>query len=222
MNNINFTANSNDRTVQGILVITSNDASFLLNESIGGETKVDLYSQDIKDMGNFIAAVIRRLDNENEFESITLTDEEKTFLIKRPTDDATMRVYKKVSDEEVIVTDQPTVTIKDIYNNEHTVAVETLGFEPVDVPNKFLYTKNPTLNLIYQNAVIPHDYNRKMNAVILKEISRNKKIHGDKPWAFWCSTTARIMSQGWNGKAYNAVYVDSDMVRSIEAIVDAQ
>lgn len=222
MKNINFAVNSNGRTVQGILTITKNDTAFLLSEEIGGKTKLDLYSQDINDVGNFIASVVRRLDTEAEFESITLVDEEKTFIIKRANATQTTRLYKAIINDEEIVTDQSEISTTDIYGNEHALYIEDFGFNAVDVPVDFLYTKDPVLNLIYQNAVLPHDYNRKMNTAILKEIGKRKKANGDKPWAFWCTQQARIMEKGWNGKLYDAVYVDSDMIRNIEDIVKAK
>lgn len=224
MKTINFTANSNDTSLQGILIVSNIGSKIFFDDTLAGKSAYDLKETDIKDHGNFIASFIRRLDKEEIFESITLDDEQKTFMIKRDDPKSeVMRLYKKPNDDGVdVVTEDDCVSIYDIYGNKIDISVTSLGFEPIDVPKNFKYTKNPVLNLIYQNSILPHDFNRKMSSVITKEISKRQKNSNGKPWAFWCAKSGQIQNESWNGKLHNAVFVSSELLLQCESVAKMQ
>ncbi len=224
MKNVEFVVNGDNKSVNGMLIIGDSKTSIFLNDTIGGHSYYDIDAKSIEDVGNFIAAFIKRIDKDALFESITLCEENKNFIIMRESpDNHITRLYRKaVEDGDDTILDKPTVSFKDIYGKLCVIDVTTLGFEPVDVPDQFKYTKNPVLNHLYQRALLPHDYNRKMNVVITKEISKRKKNSNSKPWAFWCSSTARVLGENWKGNGNNDVYVSSDLVAHAEAFSQAE
>lgn len=220
MKQISFSANGSAENIQGVVVIGSNGSTMLLDKPIGGQTQINIKAADIKDFGNLIASIVKKIDSEEKFESVTLTDSNKTYPILVKSED-TLRLYVKRSDEDYannIVIENDEIEFQDIFQKTHSLSVLDLGFEVINVPVDFKYTKNDVLNLLYRYALLPHDYNRKINKVITKEIAKRRKASNGEPWAFWCSETGAIMGEKWKGAQYKAVYVSSELVSLAESL----
>ena len=223
MKHISFLANGKNESIKGIVVASYQGNTMLLDKPIGNQTSVDIKTTDIKDFGNLIASIVKKLDSEGVFESITLSDSKETYpILVEP--ENTIRLYVKRSGEDYakdIIIESDEIPFQDIYQRTHNLSVLDLGFEVVDVPVDFKYTKNEVLNFLYRHAMLPHDYNRKINKVITKEIAKKRKAANGEPWAFWCSETGAIMGGKWKGAQYKAIYVSSELVSIAEAITSS-
>jgi hypothetical protein len=216
---ISFSANTSTSSIFGTLVFTDESNIIQLSSRIGEQNTITLNKQEISHAGNFIASVIRRIDKSEEFISVTLLDTNETTEILRDEPKLkTTRLYKKTPKDgsPEIITSEGLIKISDINNNEHFLDITDMGFEPIDVPLDFKYTKNPLLNALYKKALLPYDYDKRMNTVIPKTIAKLKKSANGERWGFW-AIGKTTQPERWHGKNHKAVLVTSEIVEAIEA-----
>jgi hypothetical protein len=217
---ISFTVNSEKNKIEGVLITGADNNSIQLTHAISGSHSINLDSTNIKDEGNFIASVIRRLDLKKEYKSITLTDSQDTYEIIQPPS-KTLRLYVQRSEtlEDNIALRDEHIKITDYLGKKHLVNATDIGFKAVDIPINFKYCKSNILNAIYKANLMPHDFDRKLSKTILEAIARNKSDCDGAYWSFYAiggRTYQYIPSSVDSDNRHKYVFVNSEMIKGID------
>jgi len=183
-----FKVHSGNAVLNGACFSHSKGTQVSFERPIGGVTQENLYATDIKDMGNFLASVVKRLDKDEVYTGVTCNDL-YTEILRPVNNPDTIRIYVKRNDKgKVFVTKDTLVTISGIDEADMDIPVEDLGFKAVDAPIDFKYTKEPLLNAIFKAHGLPADYDRSINNPLLKAISKKRigmETNKQDDWSFY-------------------------------------
>jgi hypothetical protein len=218
MQSFNFSLTNAKSTVinQGTLFTAKLKSKIVFSEHINETFSLDLDAININDKANFVASIVRRLDKDNVYTQVLFNDSKDSVNVIREEKNAnTMAVYvKKDKGNGFIAIAEPNIKIPTLNDGIVTISAEDMGFKKVIVPIDFKYVKNPVLNALYKDAVVPFDYNTALSKTILKEIRRNTD---KKDWSF--SIDFKYPSRIYGGglaKEYGIVKVTSDRIRELE------
>jgi hypothetical protein len=178
MKTINFSANSTTGTLNGTLLMRADSSEILFDSLLPEFIDEKIKEKDIKDVNNFIASFIRRLDKNEHFDDVLV--EGNLIPVKREgvkPSKTTMDVFVIGElHKQVIIQDQ-TITVKDLNNNKIKMKTSELidNSRKVTVPTDFQYVRDEKLNSILKYNVIPFDYNRTLNQTAFKILKELKK-----------------------------------------------
>lgn len=151
------------------------------NSSIYFETKDipsgKILTNNIENVGNFIAAYVKKMSSTKQYSSIVIDNVETAILWVKPVTESEEYVIKYSHDKlkgQLLSFNNGLVQLTDINNKLVFVPADTLGFNEVRVPTKG-YTTNPILNEIFALNSFPFDYNKDLNNTIERLIKRYKQ-----------------------------------------------
>lgn len=166
----------------GTLLKSKSVTKIALVDDIDGKSIIEMDTVDIKDNANFIASVIRRMDRDGLYDTVTITDTNITVpIIREDVDDNVMTIFVRNNKEGFVATKEPMIEIPLVHGGTEQVSVTELGFKPITVPRDFKYVKNPVLNALYKEAMIPANYKKTLSKSITKEVNKRR---GTAKWAF--------------------------------------
>lgn len=161
-------------TIEGYLINQKQNSSiyFSTNDIPSGKT----ISNDIKDVGNFIAAYVKKMSSLKTYVSIIIDGVETEILWVKPVEEEkfTIKYSHDKLEDKLLTFNNGLVQLTDINNKLVFVPAVNLGFKEVKVPKKG-YTTNPVLNEIFALNNFPFDYNKELNNSVEKIIKRYKQ-----------------------------------------------
>jgi hypothetical protein len=183
-----FSATNGSTTINGTLILSNTINQILFDTEIAEFKNTNLKEKNIKDVNNFIASFIRRLDSNELFDSVKVGKTEVPIIREgiKPADQ-TMNVFIEgnIIDQNVFFDED--INITTIFDKKTTFSLEELGFKKVTVPLDFAYSRDADLNAILAYNIKPFDYDKTDNNKILKIIKDAKNQlskHPDAEYVF--------------------------------------
>ena len=163
MQAISFCAQDNLlRSVRGSLIIGENTSKIVFDTVLSNYKDLKIQQTNIKNVNNFIASIIARLDKEEYFDSVEVNGVD-TKIIRNKIE--TKTVYVVGEYENKIGLDSDLIETTDHLGNKVTVKVPST---PVEVPVDGKYTRDPILNKVLSDNFMPVNYDRRINNKILQ------------------------------------------------------
>ncbi len=173
---VSFSVKKTDgTTIEGYLINQKQ------NSSIYFETKDipsgKILTNNIENVGNFIAAYVKKMSSTKQYLSIVIDNVETAILWVKPVTESDEYVIKYSHEKlegQLLSFNNGLVQFTDINNKLVFVPANTLGFKEVKVPKKG-YTTNPILNEIFALNNFTFDYNKALNNTVQRLIKRYKR-----------------------------------------------
>lgn len=177
-----FSATNGTTTINGTLILSNTINQILFDTEIAEFKNTDLKEKDIKDVKNFIASFIRRLDANELFDSVKVGKTEIPIIREgiKPADQ-TMNIFVDGNIIEQNIFFDEDVNLTTIFDKKITFSLEDLGLKKVTVPMDFAYSRDANLNAILTYNVKPFDYDKADNNKILKIIKDAKNQISNHP-----------------------------------------
>jgi len=197
MNIITFSATKNQNHLDGVLIERSNSSTISFDSKLSHFKDATIKETNIKDYPNFIASFIKRLDKNEDFDTVTVVvnqDPPVTVPILRdgiaPSKE-TVEVFIIGDIKNQNIIKNQSITFDGLSGNNISIDVSSFtgdDFIKRVVPANFVYTRDPLLNTLLAYNVMPFDYDRSLNTVILLAVknikSKKMKEYLDQEFAY--------------------------------------